>query len=121
MLCPKCDGEMNQVNTDPVSIHRCNDCQGLYFEQLTQNMVDSLVTCTGVDTGDAEKGAEYDDVVFVDCPNCFRMMDQRVADEPHRIRFEVCPSCYATFLDAGEFRHYMTTAVDAFRALLPGD
>ncbi len=122
MQCPKCDGEMGKVNDDPVSVHRCNDCHGLYFDQLTRELLDAMGGHTAIDTGDEELGAEYDEMVFVDCPNCFRMMDQRQVGQPVRIRFEFCPTCYATFLDAGEFRQYVSADyLGEFRLLLPAE
>ncbi len=120
MQCPKCDGEMGKVTDDPIRTHRCHDCHGLYFDQLTRAILDAIGSDTTIDTGDEALGAEYDSMVFVDCPNCFKMMDQKTAEEPVRIRFEFCPSCYSTFLDAGEFRTYHSPEyVDDFRALLP--
>ncbi|GEM_PF-6975278 len=56
------------------------------------------------------------------CPKCYgdMIMDQRSLDEPVKIRFELCIACHATFLDAGEFRQYMSDEYHyQFRALLP--
>lgn len=123
MDCPKCNGEMVQLSadsSDSLRIDRCKDCSGLYFDQLTQGDLKRVEHQAGLDIGAAELGAEYDDMVYVECPKCDRIMDQRKSDSPLRIRFELCPSCYSTFLDAGEFRQYLSVEYrDEFESLLP--
>ena len=123
MQCPKCFGDMDTVNQDgenELRIDRCQECHGLYFDQLTQSDLVLVEGKTALDSEDDDVGAEYDDTVYVDCPKCDRIMDQRKIEEPVAIRFEHCPTCYATFLDAGEFRQYLSEAYRVeFQALLP--
>ena len=108
MQCPKCDGDMEMVHNAEVRIDRCNQCNGLYFDQLTRGDIGYVEGQVGLDTGDEETGAEYNEMVYVECPKCDKIMDQRLVDEPVRIRFEICTSCHSTFLDAGEFRQYLS-------------
>ncbi len=111
---------MLTVIESPTQVDRCDNCHGLYFDQLTQGLLDGLLGQEVVDTGSEEMGAEYNELVFVDCPKCDTMMDQRLIEEPVRIRFELCPTCNATFLDAGEFREYTSSDyLKDFRSLLP--
>lgn len=121
MQCPKCDvGETERVYDQDVMIDRCNHCHGLYFDQLTQRDLALIADQTTIDTGDEDVGAEFNALVYVECPRCDKIMDQRLIEEPVRIRFEICTSCHSTFLDAGEFREYMSPAYrDHFVALLP--
>lgn len=120
MQCPKCYGDMDVVIESPINVERCNDCHGMYFEQLTAPVLESLGREVSIDLGDENVGAEYNEMVFVDCPKCNRMMEQRLVDEPVRIRFEICLSCHATFLDAGEYRTYVRDDhYDEFKKLLP--
>ncbi len=120
MQCPKCEGETDRVYDGDVQIDRCNHCHGLFFDQLTQRDLALVADQTGLDSGDEELGAEFNDMVYVECPRCDRIMDQRLIEDPVRIRFEICTSCHATFLDAGEFREYMSDRCrDHFVALLP--
>ena len=123
MDCPKCAGEMETISSDAsdaLKIDRCKECSGLYFDQLTQQDLKVAESQVAVDIGDAELGAEYDDMVYVECPKCDRIMDQRKTESPVRIRFELCTSCYSTFLDAGEFRQYLSNDYrEEFEALLP--
>jgi len=105
---------------DSVRIDRCQQCGGLYFDQLTRGDIAIVETQVDVDSGDESVGAEYDDMVYVECPKCDKIMDQRLTEEPVRIRFELCPTCHSTFLDAGELRQYMSAAYrEEFEALLP--
>lgn len=123
MQCPKCDGEMQTVSQDShdaIRIDRCNDCHGLYFDQLTREDLPLVEGMGDIDTGDEDLGAEYNEMVYVECPKCDRIMDQRVAEGDVRIRFELCTTCHSTFLDAGELREYLTDACrEDFEALLP--
>ncbi|MFT5211803.1 MAG: Zn-finger nucleic acid-binding protein [Flavobacterium sp.] len=120
---PKCFGEMTSVSTDgenTLHIDRCLKCSGLYFDQLTKADLALIDGQVEIDMGDAQVGAEYDEMTFVDCPKCNRMMDQKSIKEPVNIRFEHCTSCYATFLDAGELRRYLTEDYkEDVEALLP--
>ncbi len=120
MECPKCLGEMNLVDDEVTSVSRCNHCQGLYFDLLNRQNLDEVAAHIHLDTGDEAMGKEFDEMVFVECPKCNQIMDQRSIDDPVQIRFELCVSCHATFLDAGEYRQYMSAEyLDEFRALLP--
>jgi len=89
---------MDTVLEDATTIERCQNCHGLYFDQLTRSLLPVVMGSVDVDTGTEEPGAGYDDMVYVESPRCDRMMDQRLIEEPVRIRFELCPSCNATFL-----------------------
>ena len=121
MECPKCFGETEQVSAGNRMVERCLQCFGLFFYQLTQSMVDDLLLCVDIDTGNDELGVLSNQMVYVDCPNCNRIMDQRQIEGRHRIRFELCTSCYVVFLDAGELRQYTRPETLAdFRSLLPG-
>jgi len=120
MQCPKCDGDMVTVHDGDVRVDRCDRCHGLYFDHLTREDLDRLVDQVHIDTGAEEVGAEYDEMVYVECPRCDRIMDQRLIEDPVRIRFEICTSCHSTFLDAGEFREYLSEDFrEQFINLLP--
>lgn len=120
MECPKCYGEMIPVLEGDTTVERCSNCHGLYFDQLTQEILPGLFGKEVVDTGTDEMGSTYDDMVYVECPKCDKIMDQRLIEDPVRIRFELCPTCNATFLDAGELREYLSPDfLEHFKALLP--
>jgi Zn-finger nucleic acid-binding protein len=120
MECPKCYGDMNTVLEDIITIDQCQNCHGLYFDQLTQELLSDLTGKEGLDTGSDELGSTYDEMVYVECPKCDKIMDQRKIEAPVQIRFELCPTCNSTFLDAGEFRQYVSDSyLTEFRSLLP--
>lgn len=122
MECPKCYGDMDTVLQGETLIDRCQNCHGLYFEQLTQSLLSGLLESQAVDTGSDDMGSAYDEMVYVECPKCDKIMDQRLLEEPVRIRFEFCPTCNATFLDAGEFRQYTNDEyLGYFKELLPAN
>lgn len=122
MECPKCYGDMDQVLDEVTTVERCQNCHGMYFDQLTQPLLSDLLGKESIDTGTDETGSRYDDLVYVDCPKCDKIMDQHLLEEPVRIRFEHCPTCNATFLDAGEFRQYVSAEyLEHFTALLPSE
>lgn len=120
MECPKCYGEMDTVLEGETLVDRCQNCHGLYFDQLTQELLQGLLVSQSIDSGSDELGSSYDEMVYVECPKCDKIMDQRKIEEPVQIRFELCPSCNATFLDAGELRQYVSADyLEHFKALLP--
>lgn len=121
MQCPKCDsGEMVNVYNNELSVERCDNCHGLYFDHLTRQDLVQVAEHAHIDTGDEEMGAEYNEQVYVECPRCFSIMDQRGTEDPVHMRFEICLTCHSTFLDAGEFRTYISDAVRPhFEQLLP--
>lgn len=120
---------MDTVLEGETQVDRCRNCRGLYFEQLTQLLLAPLSKFVPIidpeheaGNGPDGDGAEiaYDDMVYVECPKCDGIMDQRLIEAPRRIRFELCPTCNATFLDAGELREYTSPEfLDDFKSLLP--
>jgi Zn-finger nucleic acid-binding protein len=111
---------MDTVRDENIKIDRCNRCHGIYFDHLSRQDVQAVIGETDIDTGDATTGAEYDEMLYVECPKCDMIMDQRIVEEPVAIRFEICTGCYSTFLDAGEFSRYMEDDYrDTFISLLP--
>ena len=123
MECPKCFGEMGTVLNEETKVEQCQNCYGLYFDQLTQELLPGLFGKEEIDSGSDEVGSAYDELVYVDCPKCDKIMDQRKLEDPlsiRFIRFECCPTCNATFLDAGELRQYLSAEyLEEFKSLLP--
>jgi len=127
MQCPKCYGETEQVNSSGDStmrVDRCMLCHGLYIDKLTReelDVLDGFVSAdNGTDNGTDNLEIDYDEMVYVECPKCDKIMDQRLLETPVRIRFELCPSCHSTFLDAGELRIYLSEDYrESFELLLP--
>ena len=120
MQCPKCFGETDELVDGVTSIRRCQDCSGIYFHQLTRGILESLRGSAELEDDRQNINPQYDAMVYVDCPKCNGIMDQRLIEEPNRIRFELCPSCNSAFLDAGEFSLYTKEEyLEDFMSLLP--
>jgi Zn-finger nucleic acid-binding protein len=123
MQCPKCYGETEQVNSrgdSAMRVERCMLCNGLYIDELTREGLDILDGFVSADNGAVNLDIDYDAMVYVECPKCDKIMDQRLLETPVRIRFELCPSCHSTFLDAGELRIYLSEDYrESFELLLP--
>ena len=103
MKCPKCQASMTAVTTDAGTVDQCSACGGLWFDLLEDKK--QIEFAERLDTGDAERGAQFNEVDRISCPGCAntpltRMVDNR---QPH-IWFESCPSCNGRFFDAGEFK-----------------
>jgi Zn-finger nucleic acid-binding protein len=123
MQCPKCYGETEQVNSggdSSMRVNRCMLCHGLYIDKLTREGLGVLDGFVSADKGEVNLEINYDEMVYVECPKCDKIMDQRLLETPVRIRFELCPSCQSTFLDAGELRLYLSEPYrESFEQLLP--
>jgi Zn-finger nucleic acid-binding protein len=101
MKCPKCDANMEQVNTPFADLERCTDCKGLWLDMLEHE--DLKPIAESVDTGNPELGKANNEIGDIRCPVCpnsqmLRMVD---ADQPH-IWYESCPTCFGRYYDAGE-------------------
>ena len=89
-----------------IEIDRCTRCRGLWFDRLEAENLKDLEGAESIDIGeDAAEG--FNDMVFVECPKCFSILDQK---EEGDIKYEFCLSCHGTFFDAGEFRLYLQRA-----------
>lgn len=100
--CPKCRGEFEEIDYLGVSVERCLDCAGIWFDFAER---EELMDIEGTETIDSGNVSElHQQIRDIDCLNCGkRMLEMKDPDQPH-IEYEVCPKCYAVFLDAGEFR-----------------
>jgi len=114
MDCPKCSSIMEEVTYNGVVVDRCTWCAGLWFDLLEHNDLKQMAGSEVIDSGDAERGQRFNEVVRIDCPKCKTPMIQMVdAKQPH-IHFESCPSCRGAFFDAGEFADFKEEKVSDF-------
>lgn len=118
MNCPKCNAIMEKVTYQGITVDRCTDCKGIWFDMLEREALEKLKGSEVIDDGDAKVGKQFNEMGKIACPKChvemLRMVDNR---QPH-IWFEGCPTCYGVFLDAGEFRDLKTNnLVDFFKDL----
>lgn len=105
MQCPKCQHLMRAVTEQDITVHRCIDCQGMWFHAADHESLRE--TAREVDIGDAALGARLNARTDTHCPACANSPLIGMVDpaQPH-IRFESCPVCHGRFFDAGEFRDF---------------
>jgi Zn-finger nucleic acid-binding protein len=106
MECPKCDSAMEQVAFNTVTVDRCTQCKGIWFDGVEHKELKKMKGAETIDTGSEKVGKEYNEMENVACPKCGEAM-ATVPDkfQPH-IRYEVCNSGHGAYFDAGEFKDF---------------
>jgi Zn-finger nucleic acid-binding protein len=118
MRCPKCKSNMQVVDYEGISVDRCMDCSGLWFDLLEHEHLKALEGSESIDIGSAKVGQKYNEMARVDCPKCKKPLIKMVDRQQPHIWYEACPSCNGVFFDAGEFRDYREKSIlDLFRGL----
>lgn len=103
MECPKCGGQLKAVEFRDVEVDRCVVCSGIWFDFAEVEDLRDMVSSELVDTGSLSVGEEMDKITRIKCPVCSRKMIHLTDPEQHHLTYEVCPKCYGTYFDAGEF------------------
>ena len=106
MNCPKCDSAMEKVTFNDVTVDRCTQCKGIWFDGVEHKDLKKMKGAEALDIGSPKVGQEYDAMRDVACPACGETME-RLADkfQPH-IHYEACPAGHGAFFDAGEFKDF---------------
>ena len=107
MQCPKCSAGMEVVEFQDIEIDRCLRCRGLWFDRLEKEDLKRLEGAGSIDIGVEKDGTEYNEMVFVECPKCFSILDQVEQEEPY-LKYEYRRTCHGSFFDAGEFKAYIS-------------
>ena len=120
LQCPKCRHGMKEVTHQDITIDRCTNCEGLWFDG---NELQELKRTPGseiLDTGSPYEGRKYDNSGTINCPRCGRTMENSSDWKQVHIWYEVCRD-HGIFLDAGEFVDFKNaTALDWFRDVVKG-
>lgn len=120
LQCPKCRHGMDEVTYGNLTVDRCTECQGIWFDTGEAEALKERWMGEALDTGDPEIGKKWNEVEDIDCPRCGVQM-HKVSDpkQPH-IWYEICNE-HGMFFDAGEFTDYKyETLLDKFRDLITG-
>ncbi|MBD3648682.1 MAG: zf-TFIIB domain-containing protein [Pseudomonadales bacterium] len=121
MKCPKCLSAMESFADGSISINRCQECYGLFFDRLTMDDFENIREAEQFDIGDELVGARFNEILDTSCPRCSVKMDHVLQHDPFEIRFESCPRCRGAYFDAGEFRDYLQDEIfDEFREIVSG-
>ena len=118
--CPKCGHGMEEVTYGQVTIDRCTNCQGLWFDTGEAEALKDRWMGEALDTGDPDIGKKWNEVEDVSCPRCGDVMEKTSDPTQIHIWYEICPK-HGMFFDAGEFTDYKyETLIDKFRGLITG-
>ena len=127
MQCPKCNSPMKEIKIEilhgSVVVDKCENCQGLWFDQGEAEALKGRWMADFLDSGDPEVGKSYDAVRNISCPRCSKPMKHMTDPNQPHLRFEVCDKeiCdkHCMFMDAGEFTDFKhETPLDIFRGLI---
>jgi len=118
MICPKCNGQMEPVAMENVTVERCAGCQGIWVDAGEVAALREIRGSEAIDTGDARSGKKMNAINNINCPRCQKPMKQMVDVDQHHIQFEACTECKGIYLDAGEFKDLKSfTIADYLRGL----
>lgn len=104
MKCPKCNASMASVTFEEVTVDRCTECGGMWFDADEARLLKEKKGSDVIDSGDPALGRRMDRITNINCPRCARPMIRMVDVGEQAIDYEACSHCYGIFLDAGEFR-----------------
>ena len=120
LKCPKCHHGMEEVSHGDVTIDRCTNCKGIWFDLDEAHQLKALKGSEALDTGDAKEGWKWDSRADIDCPHCGKRMQKTADPKQKHIWVEACPD-HGMFMDAGEFKDFkQESALDFFRSLIKG-
>ena len=121
LKCPKCEHGMEEVTFEGITIDRCTNCEGLWFDEDEAHHLKKLDNSQILDTGDKNEGWKWDSRTDIDCPRCGKRMDKTADPKQKHIWYEICHE-HGMFMDAGEFEDFKhESLLDFFRALIKGD
>jgi Zn-finger nucleic acid-binding protein len=120
LLCPKCRHGMEQVRHEDITIDRCTNCHGLWFDGDEAQRLKNLPGAEVLDTGNTKEGRKYDVQGDIRCPHCNKPMEKSAHWKQTHIWYEVCRD-HGIFMDAGEFTDFKyDTLLDRLRGLIKG-
>jgi Zn-finger nucleic acid-binding protein len=107
-----------------VTYDHCSSCKGFWFDTGEAEKLKDQWRPDYIDSGDPQKGKEFNKFRDINCPRCGKQMDKVSDPKQRHIQLETC-SEHGVFMDAGEFRDYKNeTLMDIFRgavSLIRGD
>ena len=118
--CPKCGHGMTEITYGEVTIDRCTNCAGLWFDTGEAEALKKKWMGDALDMGSADEGKKWDAVDDIACPRCGKDMSKTSDPDQSHIWYETCDE-HGMFMDAGEFTDFKhETLADWFRGLIKG-
>mgnify|MGYP001198868999 CR=1 FL=1 len=94
---------MDLIEHEGVKIDRCANCGGIWLDYLELERLREFQDADVLDLA-TDIDATFDEMVYVECPRCFSILDTEELEEPEPFKFEVCRTCGGSFFDGGELR-----------------
>lgn len=104
MICPKCESEMKDLETDAFSAMKCTGCAGIWFRGGSHELAKTLEGAANFDSAADSGNESLNEIRDIDCPECRQKMIKMIDREQLHIEFEACTYCNGVFFDAGEFK-----------------
>ena len=121
MICPKCKHEMLAIYYKGVTVDRCTNCIGIWFDALEAELLKNEWMSEHLDSGNPKVGKFYNATDDIGCPHCDKAMIKMYDQQQPHIWFEVCPDGEGKFFDAGEFKDWIyCTPLDRLRDIVKG-
>lgn len=121
LKCPKCQQGMEEITHEGITIDRCTNCHGMWFDEDEAHHLKQIKDSDVLDVGDKHEGAKWDSRSDIDCPRCGKRMEKTADSKQKHIWYEICHE-HGMFMDAGEFEDFKhESLLDVFRALIKGD
>ncbi len=106
MNCPKCNHIMKEIDFESITIDRCVNCRGIWFDNLEADQMKKLKGSEIIDSGDEKRGKSFDTIREISCPHCKIAMAVFKDPKKDKLCYETCPKCHGIFMDAGEFKKF---------------
>ena len=105
LQCPKCQHGMDEVTYGNLTVDRCTECRGLWFDTGEAEALRDRWMSEALDDGDPQVGKGWNEVEEANCPRCGKKMEGTPDPKQRHIWYEVCDE-HGMFFDAGEFTDY---------------
>ena len=109
---------MELVTYEGVTIDRCTQCKGMWFDANEQKLLKDHQGSEAIDIGDPTVGRKMDKINDIQCPRCRTAMIRMVHVDQQPTDYEACTNCYGIFLDAGEFKELKECSMSEYLSAL---
>lgn len=118
MDCPRCNVEMAELESEDVSLQRCQECSGVFIDPTDLNR---LLLRNLLPVLDRLGGRENLEEISVTCPECSVDMTVIEGDDKRGLKYEACESCGGIWIDLEDGEEEMAAVesaiVDLFREM----
>ena len=103
LRCPQCAAAMERVPFRDITVDRCTQCRGLWFDALERTHLDTMTGAEGIDVGTA---AVPPAAAATICPVCHSRLIGMVEPGQPDLHYQSCTVWYGIFSPAGEYREH---------------